>query len=106
MGNWKVEFLDETVESEFDSFPPAVKAKAVHIAQMISEFGLSNIGMPYVKHLQGKIWEIRALQGRGLYVTATGQRVVIIRCFMKKSNKTPPKELKIALKRAREIIDG
>jgi phage-related protein len=106
MSNWKVEFFDEAVESEFNSFSPEVKAKTVHITQMITEFGLPNIGMPYIKHLQGKIWEMRALQGRSLYITVTGQKILILRCFVKKSNKTPQKELKIAQKRAREVQDG
>lgn len=106
MSNWKVEFFDEAVESEFNSFPADVKAKTVHITQMMTEFGLPNIGMPYIKHLQGKIWEMRALQGRSLYITVTGQKILILRCFVKKSNKTPQKELKIAQKRAREVQDG
>ncbi|UJB73472.1 type II toxin-antitoxin system RelE/ParE family toxin (plasmid) [Acaryochloris sp. 'Moss Beach'] len=40
---------------------------------------------------------------RALYVTAKPQRVVIVRVFIKKTQKTPRKEIKLALKRAREI---
>lgn len=110
MTQWQVEFLNNSVESEFDSFPPAVKAKIVHIAKLISQFGLPNIGMPYVRHVQDKIWEIRATgkteQGRCLYVAVAGQQVVILRCFLKKSGKLPRKELAIALKRAKELPNG
>ena len=63
--------------------------------------------MPYVRHLEGKLWEIRAKGkdgiARSLYVTASGKRIVIVRCFVKKSQKTPDKELKIALQRAKEV---
>jgi phage-related protein len=62
--------------------------------------------MPYTRPVQDKIWEIRALQGRSLYITASGKKILILRCFIKKSNKLPQKELKTAQKRAREVQDG
>jgi hypothetical protein len=43
MDNWEIEFLDETVESEFESLPAEVRAKTVHISNLIKEFGLPNI---------------------------------------------------------------
>ena len=106
MKNWVVEFLDEVVEAEFDDFPSEVRAKTIHISNLIIEFGLQKIGMPYIRHVQDKIWEIRALQGRSLYITDVGEKVIILRCFIKKSNRLPKKELKIARKRAKEIQNG
>lgn len=106
MKTWVIEFLDQTVEAEFESLPAEVRAKTIHISNLISEFGLPNIGLPYIKHIQDKIWELRALQGRSLYITTTGKKIIILRCFIKKSNKLPRKELKIALKRAKEIKNG
>ncbi len=105
MSGWSVEFLDETAEAEFDAFPVGIKAKVAHISRLIEEFGLQNVGGPYVKHVQGKIWEIRASQGRCLYVTAQVKRVIILRSFLKKSQKLPQKELDIAIKRAQEVKD-
>ena len=107
--SWNVDFLNNAVESEFDQFPADVRAKVVHISKLIAEFGLENIGRPYIKHVQSKIWELRApgkdTQGRCLYVTATGKRVVILRCFIKKSQKIKQKEIRIALERAKEVHD-
>lgn len=107
MNTWTVEFLDETVEAEFDQFPTPVKAKVIHISKLIGELGLPNVGMPYLKHVQGKIWEIRAVknnwQGRCLYVTAVGKKIFILRCFIKKSQKLPQKELNLAQQRAGRI---
>ncbi len=40
---------------------------------------------------------------RALYVTASGQRIVVVRVFTKKTQKTPPREIKLALKRAEEV---
>jgi phage-related protein len=40
---------------------------------------------------------------RAAYVTATGQRVVVVRVFAKKTQKTPRREIEIALRRAKEV---
>jgi hypothetical protein len=61
----------------------------------------------YVKHLEGKLWELR-LTGRdgiarALYVTAIGRRVVVVRAFVKKTQKTPRAEIELALRRAKEV---
>jgi len=106
MSDWSVEFLNETVESEFDAFPADIKAKVAHISKLIEEVGLQNVGGPYVKHVQSKIWEIRASQGRCLYVTAQVKKVIILRSFIKKSQKLPKKELEIAKIRAQEVQNG
>ena len=41
---------------------------------------------------------------RAIYVTATGQRVVVVRVFVKKTRKTPKREIDLALKRAKEML--
>ena len=74
---------------------------------MIEQLGLSAMREPYIKHLQGKLWEMR-LTGRdgisrAIYVTMTGQRVVIVRAFRKKTQKTPRSEIELALKRAETL---
>jgi phage-related protein len=61
-----------------------------------------------VKHLEGKIWEMR-LTGRdgiarALYVTAIGKRVIVVRAFVKKTQKTPRAEIDLALRRAQEVL--
>lgn len=104
---WTVEFLDERVEAEFLALPDDVLASLLKIAALIEEFGLINVGMPYVRHLQGKLWEMRGKGkdgiARSIYVAATGQRVIVVRSFIKKTARTPQTEIAIALKRAREI---
>ena len=68
---------------------------------------MQKVGEPYVKHIEGVLWEIR-MKGkdgisRALYVTAKPQRIIVVRVFIKKTQKTPRKEIKLALKRAKEI---
>jgi phage-related protein len=60
-----------------------------------------------VKHIEGVLWEMRMTGkdgiSRALYVTEVGERVVVLRVFVKKTQKTPRKEIDIALARMREI---
>ena len=105
--NWKVSYLDTTVEREIAELPQDMQAKLRRIADMIEQLGLSAIHEPYIKHLQGKLWEMR-LTGRdgisrAIYVTMSGQRVVIVRAFRKKTQKTPRSEIELALKRAETL---
>jgi phage-related protein len=69
--------------------------------------GLIGLTEPHVKHLVGKLWEMRLIGrdgiARALYVTAIGERVVVVRIFIKKTQKTPPAEIDLALRRAKDI---
>lgn len=40
---------------------------------------------------------------RAIYVTATGRRIVVVRVFVKKTEKTPRHEIELALRRAEEV---
>jgi phage-related protein len=104
---WKVEFLSEDVEKEFSELPKDMQARFIRVSELIESYGLENVGMPHIRHLVDKLWEIRAKGktgiSRGIYVTVTGKRVVILRVFIKKTDKTPKRELDLALKRMKEL---
>jgi len=104
---WKVETLNETVDAEVEALPEDVRARLVRIAQLIEEMGLESVGYPHVKHIQGRLWEMR-LKGRSgisraLYVTAGGRRAVIVGVFGKKTQKAPRREIELALARAKSV---
>ena len=105
---WTVETLNKIVDAEVESLPADMRARLAHIAKLIEEMGLERVGEPHVKHLDGRMWEMR-LKGRSgisraLYVVATGRRVVIVRIFVKKTQKTPWNEIDLALSRAKAIL--
>lgn len=106
--SWRVEILNETVAEEIASLPADMQARFLRLAERIAAVGLEGMSEPHVKHLEGKLWELR-LTGRdgiarALYVTAVGRRVVVVRAFVKKTQKTPRAEIELALVRAKEII--
>jgi phage-related protein len=104
---WQVEVLNDTVREEIRALPSDIRARFVRFGELVSQVGLESLREPQVKHLEGKLWEIR-LSGRSgiaraLYVTAIGRRIVIVRAFVKKTQKTPRAEIDLALLRAKEI---
>jgi len=104
---WTVETLNALVDAELEELPADMRARFHYISQLIEEFGLERVREPHVKHLRGSIWEMR-MKGkdgisRALYVTAVGKRVVVVRAFTKKTQRTPNREIDLALKRAKEI---
>ncbi|WPJ94937.1 type II toxin-antitoxin system RelE/ParE family toxin [Coraliomargarita algicola] len=99
--------MNETVEKELEALPVDMQARFSRVVSLIEEFGLPHVGMPHLRHLQDKLWEMR-LTGRdgisrALYVTARGEKVVVVRVFIKKTRTTPPREIRLALERAKEI---
>jgi phage-related protein len=105
--NWSVEFLNQEVRQELEALPKDIRASFVRIVELIENFGLPKVREPYVKHLDGPLWEMR-MKGkdgiaRAAYVTATEKRVVVVRVFEKKTQKTPRREIELALKRAKDV---
>lgn len=104
---WTVETLNETVDAELADLPADMRARLVRISELIESVGLPNVKEPHVRHIRGQLWEIR-LKGksgiaRALYVTAKEQRMVILRAFIKKTEKIPTAEIDLALQRAKEL---
>jgi len=107
MMQWQVEALNETVKNELAALPKDMLAYFTRISNLIEQVGLEKVHERYVKHIEGKIWEMR-LKGRdgiarSLYVAASGRRVIVLRTFIKKTEKTPRLEIEIAYARMKEI---
>ncbi|MGD0902461.1 MAG: type II toxin-antitoxin system RelE/ParE family toxin [Terracidiphilus sp.] len=105
---WQVEVLNDTVRSELDALPLEIRARLIRLERLISQVGLETLREPHVKHLEGKLWEMRVTGrdgiARAIYVTAIGRRVVIVRAFIKKTQQTPRSEIDLASRRAKEVL--
>ena len=104
--NFKVVFLNKKVEKETLNFPKGILANFIHIVEMIEEFG-SDLGMPYTSKVEKDLFEIRSKGsegiGRSFFCTAKEKKIVILHSFIKKTQKIPVKEIKIARKRLKEF---
>ena len=89
-----------------EALPPDMQARFRRIVWLIQGYGLERVHEPHVKHPGGPLWEMRMKDrdgiSRAVYVTAKGRRVVG-RVFVKKTQKTPRREIEIALQRAKEV---
>ncbi len=103
---WTITFFDTRVEAETLALPPKILAKMLHIFELIEVAG-AQLGEPYTKPLVHGLFEVRAKAkegiGRSIYCYQKGQKIIILHSFVKKDQKTPRKELEIALKRKKEI---
>ena len=103
---WSIAF-HEAAEKEFLAQPQDIQARFERIKALIEAYGLERLPGKYAKHLQGPIWEFRLKGrdgiGRALYVTLSGQRIVVVRVFIKKTQKTPRRELELAVARTKEL---
>src|SRR2546428_8637912 len=104
---WHVEILNEIVAAEIAALPADMQARFLRLAERIATAGLQSLAEPHVKHLEGKLWELR-LTGRegiarALYVTPTGRRGVVVCAFGKKTRKTPRTEIALRLRRVTEL---
>lgn len=103
---WSVMAL-EVAQEEIDALPVGLRARMLRLMAMIESYGLEAMHAPHVKHLDGKMWELRAKSAegiaRGVYVAVEGRRVVLLHVFEKKSEKTPLRALAMARMRMKEI---
>jgi phage-related protein len=104
---WSVFALNAVVESEIAALPADMRAKLARLSTLIEQHGFGGLPRETVKHLEEKLWELRITGrdgiSRAIYVTASGKRMVIVRVFIKKTQKTPKNELEIANQRAKGV---
>jgi phage-related protein len=103
---WTISF-HEAARSEYLNLPVDLQARLERIAALIETQGLEHLPGKLARHIEGRLWEFR-LKGkdriaRALYVTVSGRRIVIVRVFVKKTQKTPRREIRLALERAEEV---
>ena len=107
---WKVEFYDSKVVKGIRQWPTGIEAKFARIVGLIEEFGPEGVGMPHIKSFGQGLFEIRVKAvegiGRAFFCTIKGKVVIILHEFIKKTEKTPHKEIDLAKKRMKEIKDN
>lgn len=69
--------------------------------KILSEYG-TRAGEPYVKHLDGEIWELRPLRNRILFFAYDGKQYILLSHFIKRTQKTPKREIE----KAKNLING
>ena len=104
--SWTIIYYSESVQAEILALPAGFLARYLRYSDRMEVYG-PDLGMPHTRAMGDGLFELRlkAVEGiaRVFYCTMVGRKLVILHQFIKKSDKTPPKELAIARRRMKEV---
>jgi phage-related protein len=104
-----IEYFHERVLAEVESWPVDVLADYARLIELLAEHGPS-LRLPHSRAFGDGLFELRPRGrsgiGRAFYCFMVGRRVVVLHAFIKKSQETPDRELRLARKRRKELEDG
>ncbi len=105
---WSIEYYSQDIEDEILDLPAGLLARYFRLTDLMLEFG-SNLGMPHTRAMGDGLFELRVKSKEGIarvfFCTMIGKRIIMLHVFIKKSQKTPRKELKIAFARMNEVLN-
>jgi len=103
---WQLSYYNARVAKQVEAWPAGIRAGFLRIAELMQTYG-PDIGMPHTKAMGAGLFEVRAKGregiGRAFYCTLVGERIVILHAIIKKSDKTPARELATARARQKEV---
>jgi phage-related protein len=106
---FEIEYFHDRVLAEIELWRVDVVANYAHVLELLAEHG-PNLRLPHSRALGDGLFELRPRGGVGtggaFYCFLIGKRVVIVHAFIKKTQQMPDKELKLARKRAKELLNG
>lgn len=106
--NYSLEYFSESVRDGIDKWPLGLRARYLALTLRMEEYG-PVLGMPHTRAMGDGLFEIRVKGmegiGRAFYCTRVKNRIVILHGFIKKSEKTPEGDLKLARKRMKEVLN-
>lgn len=107
--SFEIEYFHERVLNDIESWPVDVLADYARLVELLAEYGPS-LRLPHSRTFGDGLFELRPRGrsgiGRAFYCFLVGKRVVVLHAFIKKSQETPVRELKLARKRMKEISNG
>jgi phage-related protein len=106
---YRIEYFHPRVLAEIESWPVDVLADYARLVELLQEHG-PNLRLPHSRTMRDGLFELRPSGrsgiGRALYGFLSGNRVIVVHAFIKKTRETPAKELKLARKRLKELKHG
>ena len=105
--SWKIVYYSEAVRQWVDGLPAGLRAYYARITERMMQYG-PYLGMPYVRSLGKGLNEIRAMGKEGIarvFFATRSEKIVILHGFVKKTDKTPKREMDTARRRLKEIGD-
>lgn len=106
---FEIEYFHERVLAEVESWQVDVIADYARLVELLAEHGPS-LRLPHSRAFGDGLFELRPRgrsgTGRAFYCFMVGKRIVVLHAFMKKSQETPDRDLKLARKRLKGLQHG
>ena len=103
---WQIKYYNAKLEDDILDLPEGLLARYLRLTDLMLEFG-SNLGLPHTKAIEDGLFELRLKSKEGIarvfFCTKVGKKIIMLHSFIKKSQKTPKKEIKIAKSRMSEV---
>ena len=103
---WAIDFYSEAVYGEFMQWPSKIKERLLRFVELMKEHG-ANLGMPYTRALGDGLFELRVKAqegiGRAFFCYVVNKRIIILHGCIKKTQKTPLQELRLAKERLKKV---
>jgi phage-related protein len=91
---------------ELLTIPADMQARFLHIGEMMVDLGPNRVGLPHIRPLESKLWEMRMTGrdgiARAVYAAVQGRTLLVLHVFIKKTQNTPRRAIETALKRLEE----
>ena len=106
---WQILYYNQKLVDEILNLPEGLLARYLRLTDLMLEFG-SNLGLPHTKAIDNGLFELRVKSKEGIarvfFCTKVGKKIIMLHSYVKKSQKTPKKELKIATSRMSEVMEN
>jgi len=111
---WKVNYYKQSngiqpVKNWIDTLDLKLQLKIFRAFELLEDFNI-NLKLPYVKPLGDKLYELRVKDSKGIYriiyFSYTNKQFIMLNSFMKKTQKTPPREINLAKQRMNEVLNN
>jgi phage-related protein len=103
---YTITYYSREVQEDIMNLPVTLQARYIGLTQRMLEYG-PNLGLPHTDAFGGGLFELRMKGVEGIarvfFCTMVEQEIIMLHSFIKKSQKTPVKELKIAKQRMKEL---
>ena len=103
---YSIIYFSQEVQEDIMNLPVTLQARYIGLTDRMIEYG-PNLGLPHTDAFGGGLFELRLKGAEGIarvfFCTMIGQEIVMLHSFIKKTQKTPEKELKLAKQRMKEL---
>ena len=106
---YSIIYINQEVQEEILSLPSTLQARYICLTERMIQYG-PNLGLPHTAAFGNGLFELRLKGVEGIarvfFCTLVKQEIVMLHSFIKKSQKTPEKEIRIARQRMKELSDA